>query len=519
MKHIETERKYAVVPAAAANTADGMVELASPYALGPARRFDLVADYVDTADLTLIRAGYSLRRREGGADEGWHLKFPRNDDSRIELAAPLSAGRSVARVPRALRVHVEEVLRLDALIPVARLVTDRTERDIRDVENDTVAAVLADDHVTSTAISGLSDAWREIEVELVDGSSADLEAIEAQLLAAGLTRSTSSSKIARALGLERDDGGETDEAGEQLGRLTAGEVVMRHIRRQIGVLQGREGDVRRDVPGAVHKARVATRRLRSSLRTFRSLLDSDVTDPFAVEVRWLAEMLGGPRDAEVLRARIIGDLDALSPDQIVGNVRERLGGRLATNHRGAHEVLVHALDSERMAVLMESAALILRHPPLSPCAALPAREELGWLIEKAERRVELARAAAADEHEETRRLHLLHEVRKKAKAARYAHEALDAIPGSGSPPMTERWERITESLGEFQDTVVVRAWLSEMAEAAAAAGDPTTTHDLLLRSEHERGHLALVKATEQLDELTKQERESSRRASESSLTS
>ena len=496
MNHIETERKY-TVPAEVAPP-----ELAPPYALGPARRFELVADYVDTLDLTLVRAGYSLRRREGGADEGWHLKFPKADDSRLELAAPLDAGPSPALVPRALRAHVEAVLRLDALVPVARLVTDRTERDILRVADGTVVAVLADDRVSSSALTGPPDAWREVEIELVDGSPADLETLEGHLLAAGLTRSTSGSKVARSLGVDGVDGDEGGERDESTGPLTAGVVAMRHIRRQIGALQGLEGDVRRDVPDAVHKARVATRRLRSSLRTFRDLLGRDITDPFAAEVRWLGEMLGAPRDAEVLRARIVGDLKTLPSDQIVGDVRERLVGRLEADHRSAHEVLVHALNSGRAAALMESAVTILRHPPLRARADRPAQAELRSMAGRVERRVERARAAAAAEHDEAQRLHLLHEVRKKAKAARYAHEALGPVSGSASRAMEKRWEKVTESLGEFQDTVVVIARLHELAGAAAAAGDPTVTYDILLEREHERGQAALAKATKHLDRLT-----------------
>lgn len=494
MTSIETERKYTVT---AGHALDAVAELAPPYVLGPPRRFELAADYVDTLDLTLARAGYSLRRRVGGADEGWHLKFPRDGDSRIELAAPLSAGRSTALVPRALRTHVEELLRLDALVPVARLVTERTERDVLRGEDSAVVAVLADDHVTSSAIAGRADAWREIEVELVDGSSDDLEAVETQLLGLGLIRSSSSSKVARSLGLERA------ESAAQRGPLTSGEVLMSYLRSQIGAMQGLEGDVRRDEPDAVHQARVATRKLRSALRSFRRLLDRDITDPFAVQVRWLAEMLGGPRDAEVMRARIMGDLETLRPDQIVGDARHRLAGRLTADHSAAHEVLVHALNSERMAILMESAVQLLRHPPLHPRAARPAAAQLPPLVHRVERQVEQAREAAATEHDEARRLHLLHDVRKKAKAARYAHQVLDAVPDHGSRQMASQWEKVTESLGEFQDTVVVIARLHELADAAAAAGEQTTTEDLLLKREQARGHVALARATKQVDKLTR----------------
>ena len=36
----------------------------------------LTAAYLDTDDLRLARWRVSLRRREGGTDEGWHLKLP-----------------------------------------------------------------------------------------------------------------------------------------------------------------------------------------------------------------------------------------------------------------------------------------------------------------------------------------------------------------------------------------------------------------------------------------------------------
>ena len=52
----------------------------------------LEAEYYDTDDLRLIRAGITLRRRSGGDDAGWHLKLPLG-------AAPAgrSGGRSAAR--------------------------------------------------------------------------------------------------------------------------------------------------------------------------------------------------------------------------------------------------------------------------------------------------------------------------------------------------------------------------------------------------------------------------------------
>src|SRR3954467_10699186 len=51
---------------------------------------DLDATYYDTADERLAAASLTLRRRTGGADAGWHLKFPVAPGVRDEIRAPLA---------------------------------------------------------------------------------------------------------------------------------------------------------------------------------------------------------------------------------------------------------------------------------------------------------------------------------------------------------------------------------------------------------------------------------------------
>ena len=86
----ETERKYEAPPE---------LELADPgrlfeLAVGSQDEAELDATYYDTADLRLARAGITLRRRVGGDDAGWHLKLPRDTDTRDELRMPLGRGTS-----------------------------------------------------------------------------------------------------------------------------------------------------------------------------------------------------------------------------------------------------------------------------------------------------------------------------------------------------------------------------------------------------------------------------------------
>jgi CHAD domain-containing protein len=484
VEHVETERKYD------APDSRSLPELKRPFTVGKPRRMHLGADYVDTVGHTLVEAGYSLRRRTGGDDEGWHLKFPRVGDSRRELHAPLAAGVSAAHVPRALRAEIEDVVGLEALLPIARLDTERTEREVR--RGGVVVARLADDRVRASSTGG-NTAWREVEVELVGGDTEALEAIEELLLASGFERSKSASKVGRAL-----EAGPRKKKGKH-GKPTAGDVVLAHLGKQVGTLQGLEGAVRRDAPDAVHKARVATRRLRSTLRTYRRLFDRSVTEPLRDEVKWLGEMLGAPRDAEVLMSRVLEELDRLEGDLVVGPVRERSGSRLAAEQRAAHEVLVHALDSERFSRLMESLVALLVEPPFRGRAHRAATKVLPAIAAKAERRVEQARALVQATDDEAARLPLLHEVRKKAKAARYAYDALVPVFGDDAQEASERWEHVTEELGEFQDTIVVTARLRDLSAAAEAADESAFTYGVLVEREQERGRAALEAAQAHLD--------------------
>ena len=95
-RHPETERKFRVhglfrLPELAGGDGRGRRSGAAGVAdVRAAGTVDLLAVYYDTADLRLARSRVSLRRREGGADEGWHLKLPTAErETREELRCPL----------------------------------------------------------------------------------------------------------------------------------------------------------------------------------------------------------------------------------------------------------------------------------------------------------------------------------------------------------------------------------------------------------------------------------------------
>src|SRR5207245_7700089 len=96
---------------------------------------------------------------------------------------------------------------------------------------------------------------------------------------------------------------------------TAGEVVRHTIAVSVASLMRHDPGVRLgDDPEDVHRARVATRRLRSQLRTFRTLLDTDWANALREDLRWLGSGLGSVRDRQVMAQRVRSRSSALAED-------------------------------------------------------------------------------------------------------------------------------------------------------------------------------------------------------------
>lgn len=177
----------------------------------------LSATYFDTADGRLAAGQITLRRRIGGADEGWHLKLPSGPQppadarlpagvkSRVEVHEPLdtagdSAGPPV--VPERLATRVAKVTGGLPLNPIATLDTERTVVTLNGHDGRPLAEI-ADDAVTARRVHGASSGeplrWREIEVE-VPRSAPELQRAAADLLfAAGARPAGHGSKLARLL--------------------------------------------------------------------------------------------------------------------------------------------------------------------------------------------------------------------------------------------------------------------------------------------------------------------------------
>jgi CHAD domain-containing protein len=468
--------------------------------VGDARVLDAV--YHDAVDLRLIRAGITLRHRqgEGGVEGTWTLKLPGGQDG--PAGALVREERRVegsfATVPAELAALLRPWLRTAELVPVARLQTLRRSsrlwfdppppepvaepepvpepepgaepvpvvpepvpeirpepRVVGSIDDDEVS-VLQDDRVAAR--------FREVEVEVVEDAPVGLmDAVVDRLRAAGAGAPDPTPKLVRALGPRALAPAELRPSG--IGALSSATDVLR-AGIAAAVLRIVEHDevIRADVdPEGIHQARVGTRRLRSDLRTFAPLLDTAWSEPLRDELQWLAGELGEVRDRDVLAARLRkreGELDPEYRDAV-----EVVVARLDRERSRALRRAVAALDSPRYLALLDRLVAAAEHPATLPEADGPAVELLPalagrsfWKLRRAVRRV--------GRHPTDEALHAL---RIKAKRARYAADVAVPVVGAPARKYAKAMGRLQDVLGDHHDCAVAAEWLEGNLRSASRA--------------------------------------------------
>jgi CHAD domain-containing protein len=486
-EQLEVERKFDVDPTFDVPDLTGLGETAAVE--GPVEH-RLEAVYFDTPDLRLIRSRVTLRRRTGGGDEGWHLKLPADGGARWERHTAL--GRAVTRPPKAVIAPVLGILRGAAAAPVATLRTRRLVTVLRDAEGRVLAEV-ADDTVTATvpAVDAATPdevrSWREVEVELGTGDDALLAAVGDALVAAGARPSESVSKIGRALAARL--AAVHPPEPPQGSSPSAGVVVIDALGAQVAALQEADVMVRTERPDAVHKLRVAARRLRSITAVVRPVLDRTATDPLREELRWLGQELSDARDAEVAAAHLRDLVEAEPGELVLGPVAARLQQTALRSALDGQERAVATLSSRRYLRLLDDLHALLEDPPLLGPAEGPAAPVLRRAVRRAGRRLR-RRLGTADRAEGAERTVALHEVRKAAKRARYTSELATAVLGRHAKELVTAMEQVQDVLGEGQDSAVTRELCRRLGIEAADAGENAWTYGRLHALEQARGERA-----------------------------
>jgi CHAD domain-containing protein len=428
----------------------------------PSRRtVELNSQYFDTADRDLQAHQLLLRRRDGDDDTGWQLKIP-DSDGNLELHWPLSDSvpTEIVEILTGLRLGKE-------LAPVATIHTVRDRYRLQDPRDGHWQAELADDHVEAD-IGEQPVRWREIEIELGPDTDSLPRRLVKTLQAAGARPAHHPSKLARAVPPPptRTPGGPggtgvfADYLHTQIDAVFDGDL---------GLRRGRD---------PIHDTRVATRRLRSTLRVFGKLLDADAVGDIDTELQWFAGLLGEVRDCQVQRNRFHAALAKLPAELVLGPVIGRIDSDLTSTQVQAREIVAEAMNSPRYLDLL--ATLQRWRTDLPVTGHLPARA--------------LRKCAARAEAKADRRLHAaldtggdadLHRARKAAKRARYAAELVTPLGDSGKAKRTvKRYKKIQTVLGDHQDSVVAGATLRRLGTlAGAATGENGFTFGLLYADE------------------------------------
>src|SRR5215831_2519380 len=242
---------------------------------------------------------------------------------------------------------------------------------------------------------------------------------------------------AALLPLDRAPGGQVPRMASQppvTSSSPAGLVILAYLRTRTEGMRSLDPMVRRDEPDAVHRMRVTTRQLRSTLRSFRHILHREGTR------------------------------------------------RLA------------ALDSDRYLSLLDDLDWLLDDPPFTAQAAMPAAEVLPaaarhpW--QQADRQMHRARSVAAGQLRDE----ALHQARKAARRGRYASEAMAQAVGKEAGRFTKQMKKAQSVLGEHQDAVITRQVARELGISAHLTGENAFSYGLLYERDVCHGQRLQVEA-------------------------
>ncbi|GGH91518.1 CHAD domain-containing protein [Arthrobacter liuii] len=472
----------------------------------------LEAVYFDTERHTLASHRITLRRRTGGTDAGWHLKLPpleadasgAEPQQRPELHAPLGQPDVV---PDSLLARLQAYLRGQEVAPVVRLETSRTTHALYG-EDGVHLADLADDLVTAELLhkgegggaagGGQKQHWREWELELVHGEPGLFGPAGKLLAKAGARPAGHASKLARALGNApgarsatgvSPDG--TRSRSESTPALVAGKkapaaaVVTAYLGRQIGEILAQDPGVRLEEPESVHNMRSALRRIRSVLAAYKKLYVAAPVRQLRDELKWLGQLLGGPRDAEVMLARLRGQLDSLPPGDGVDAVRTEVEHNLGGTYDDGYRLLLAALQSERYFRLLDSLEAFRDNPPVLPKSVAPGRRMAAKAVDKAAKRFRRSRKGAKRARRGTEHEAALHQVRKDAKRLRHVAESAAAVHGKRADKVAKAAHRHQKILGEFHDSVVARDLLAAIGAEHSVPATTGIYAELLKRQEEQ----------------------------------
>ena len=454
----EIELKFLCAPA----------DLAAVLAAAPAGDDDtreLISVYFDTPDLRLQKAGVSLRVRESKGRRVLTMK--RGDGlSREEYEAPLEGGQ-----PPSELAPLREVLSEDdaaALTPAFNVRVNRRQRLVQFDDSEIELAVDQGEVCGGRRVSPIS----EVELELKSGEPTALFGLARELSKAAPLYISFDTKSARGQALvagqpveaRRKDKVRLDR------RATTAEAFQANARHALAIIATNAAVLREaPTPEAVHQLRVAARRFRSSLSTFRPVVQDDRYEAIKGELKWLAKAFDEARNLDVFAADVVEPAACLEarPAGL-----EALAESVAVARAAACKRACETAASERFRALMIEATGWAETGAWIHCEAAsePARAFAARTLDKRLNKV-LKRGKHLDTQDDAGR----HELRIQAKKLRYAAEGFAGLYGEKRVTrFVNRLKALQDALGLLNDIATAEpltAGLDLSPEAAFAAGD------------------------------------------------
>jgi CHAD domain-containing protein len=209
--------------------------------------------------------------------------------------------------------------------------------------------------------------------------------------------------------------------------------VRAYAREQRDAIAAYDPGVRHGDAESVHKMRVGTRRLRSTLKTFKRSFAPELAQRVGPELRWLARQLGEVRDGQVLSHKLLAAVEREGAE--FAPVAERIGEHLDAKVARGREALAEDLDSRRYLNLLDAIDELVDAPDIVERDPLRRARKA---LRKADDLLDTAITDGVDAE--------LHEARKSYKRARYAVEVFE--PSVGKPAT-----KLTKALTNLQDVL------------------------------------------------------------------
>ena len=455
-------------------------------ARGTARTRRLVRSYYDTPELTLLKNRVALHIRKNG--RSYVQRVDRDDtingDGPIHHAwegpiAGASPDLTHIRDGKLLEVFGDRELRR-RLTPVFVSDIKRTSLPLRvddsevEVEFDT-GEVRGDGGTESICETGL---------ELRAGNAARVYELALEIHRAVPLTIAHHSEAARGYHLMRQEPPRWYKAKKVAldPEMSVREALTRIARTCLWQIQANErcAETAAHIEG-VHQLRVAVRRLRSSLSTFRTAIPEALHTELNDELRWLGNSFGPARDWDVFVTETLAMLDERMPhDEAIALLRAESEDMRSDGYVMVRETLASPRYTELLLRLMAWLEGVGWDEGLSEgqdeIQDMPVLDFARVNLRKAYKKMRQfgdSHHEAADED--------LHRLRILGKRMRYTSEFFSSLfPSEKTAKFLARLVDLQDTLGSLNDALVASHLLHDLEEAHA--GRPEEAQQLAMRS-------------------------------------